>query len=203
MNKISLTEIGTSLTLLAALAFISGCAERKPKLWIDPPLGAAAHPDSSDKKLYYQVEDKATGKKHNLVIPIDHNPENLVIEQRKSNAAGDSDVTSADAIIQSGKLPLATATGGPEASSSYLRALTRLEALYDQAKYSEALIQITPMIEQYPKQARLHVMQGTLFKRVGEVKLAIKAYQEAARLEPENLKLKEAILKLEIGGNRG
>ena len=45
--------------------------------------------------------------------------------------------------------------------------------------------------------AKLHVMQGTLYKKIGEKKLAYQAYQRAFALDKDNVRLQEAMDKLQ------
>ncbi len=192
--------------LYGALSLISwvGCAEKKTRLWIEPPVGSDSDKTHS-QKLFYQVEDVHGGKKESLMIPIQQTPDNLTLEENKGENKthpGDSEVslaTRADQQIRDGKLSITHKTGAP--TVSYLRGLSEVEALYQKKMYTESLIKLAPLIEQYPQQTRLFVMQGTLFKKMGEKKLALEAYQKAQKLDSQNPEIMEAVLKIqdEIG----
>ncbi|MGZ3687703.1 MAG: hypothetical protein ACXVBW_05355, partial [Bdellovibrionota bacterium] len=102
---------------LGILMTSTGCAERKTRIWIDPPIG---YESSTPKKLYYQVEDVSSGKRENLTIPLEQTPENLVVEQRKSAGSApegtqlaSSEATKADREIRDGKLPDIKAASAP------------------------------------------------------------------------------------------
>lgn len=177
-----------------------GCAAKKTRLWIEPPIGTEAT-ERNPQKLYYQVEDVQAGKKESLAIPLQQMPENLVVEQR-GKSSSESEIalaTKADRQISDGKLPDANTSSAP--TVSYLRGLSEVEAMYQKRQYSEALVHLAPLIEQYPKQSRLFVMQGTLFRKIGEKKLALDAYKRAQQIEPNNPALEEAVLRTqdEIG----
>lgn len=196
MNK----RINFGLLLLLSL---SSCAEKKTRVWIDPPLGLETGSGNS-QKLYYQIEDVQAGKKENLIIPLRQTPHNLVVEEKKKNSEEDATlslVTQADKQIQDGKLAFGQKVGAP--TVSYLRGLAEVEGLYKNKKYSEALVKIGPLIEQYPQQSRLFVMQGTLFRKIGERKLSLQAYKKAQELDRGNPAIEEAVLKAqdEVGGS--
>ena len=193
MNRI-LAWAGMTLPLLGTLGSM-GCAEKKTRIWIDPPIGYETG-DKNPRNLYYQMEDTQSGKKESLAIPLDQMPENLVVEDQKKHKAGssDQDVTKADQMITRGKLPDATANSP---TLSYLRGLQEVEDLYQKAQFNEAIVKITPLIEQYPKQARLFMMQGTLFRKIGEKQLAYQAYKRAHELDQANPAVEEAFLRVQ------
>ncbi len=193
------------LSLLSILAFIA-CAEKKTRVWIDTPMGMDAEKLNS-KNLSYHVEDVNQGKKENLTIPVNQIPDQLVVQTRKkSSTSGQEDgdlavITQADQQIRDGKLTSVSPDGAPKIS--YLRVVSDIESLYLKKHYSEALVKLAPLIEQYPKQTKLFVMQGTLFKKIGENKLALDSYKKAKELEPNNASIEESILRVqaEVGSN--
>jgi hypothetical protein len=196
----SLIYIVITVSLLAGL----GCVEKKSRLWIDPPPGFEDS-EKNSQKLYYQVEDMQSGKKENLIIPLSHMPENLVVsadgkEAFKSDAQLAS-ATKADRMISDGKLADSQNVETP--TLSYLKGLTEVEDLHQKRQFTEALVRVAPLIEQYPRQPRLLIMQGTLFRKIGEKKLALEAYRRAQKLDPKNPALEEAVLRgmEESGGN--
>ncbi len=181
--------------VLLATGLVSGCAEKKTRLWIEPPPGY----DPSErraKKLYYQVEDIQSGKRENIMIPIEQTPDNLIVENHKSNSTPNEStiagVTKADQQLK---------TSGARPTLSYLLGMQAVEGLYQNRKFTEALVQIAPLIEEYPDQVRLHMMQGTLYRKLGEKKLAYQSFQKAQRLDRGNAEIEEVVLRLqdEIG----
>lgn len=146
------------------------------------------------------MEDIQSGKKENLTIPLEQTPENLIVENHKPFSAKGSVsemtlVTPADRQIREGKLPEGKADAAP--TVSYLLGMEDVESLYQKQKYTEALVRINPLIEQYPQQARLYVMQGTLFRKIGEKKMAFQAYKQAMKIEKNNPEIEEAVLRLQ------
>lgn len=183
--KRSMIYLSMTVTLVA-----SGCAENRKKIWIDPPIGYE-HSSASAKKLYYQVEDVQTGKRENLTIPMEQTPENLVIEGAKDTSDRSEQVataTKADQLLLS---------PGSKPKISYLRGLQDVETLFKKKEYSEALIHLAPLIEQYPNQPRLFAMQGTLYRMIDEKKLAYEAYKKAHQLDGSNVQYEEAMMRLQ------
>lgn len=196
-------RVSTTLIFAVIAGAGMGCAEKKARIWIEPPPGVQTS-EKNPQKLYYQVEDIQTGKKENLIIPLNNLPENLVVQDNKKPHDVElefSKATDADRQISNGKLPSPKSSDKP--TVSYLRGLAEVEDLYQKQKFSEALVRLAPLVEQYPKQSRLYVMQGTLFRKIGEKKLALQAYQKAQQLDPNNPSLEEAVLKSqdELGGS--
>ncbi len=182
------------VAILFVLLMGAGCAEKKSRIWIDPPVGIEVT-ERNPQKIYYQIEDMQSGKKESLTIPLQQMPENLVVEQ-KNKPAPESELalaTRADKQISAGQILSAGATTTP--TLSYLHGLAEVESMYQKKQYAEALVRIAPLLEEYPKQSRLFVMQGTLFRRIGEKKLALASYKRAQQLEPNNPTLEEAVLK--------
>lgn len=186
-----ITFVGCAVSLATA----SGCAEKKTRLWIDPPPGTDVA-DRATQKLYYQIEDVQGGKKESMAIPLQQMPENLVVQQ-KASPHSESELqlaTEADRQISDGKLPDAAAKP-LKPTVSYLRGLAEVEGLYQKRQFSEALVRLAPLIEQYPKQSRLFAMQGTLYRRIGEKKLSLDAYSRAQKLDSSSATLEDAVLR--------
>lgn len=194
------------IILLGSLALAAtSCAEKKTRIWIEPPPGYDVT-EKNSRKLYYTTEDIHTGKKENMIIPIDQASENLVVENRQKSSEKDdsfSTVTKADDQLVNGGAPAAGSLNLAPPTISYLRGLKDIEDLYQKQQFTEALVRITPLIEQYPQQARLFAMQGTLYKRIGEKKLALRAYKRAQSADRSNPDYVEAAMKLEseLGGS--
>jgi hypothetical protein len=188
------------LSSLAVAATLFGCAEKQTRTWIDPPPGYEST-RRSGKSLYYQIDDLQSGKRESIRIPVEQAPQNLVLEDHKAKKAGAdgdlSEATKADHAIETGKLAATGQAGAP--TISYLRGVQEVEDLYQKQQFNEALIRIQPLIEQYPARAKLFAMQGTLFKRIGERKLAAQAYRKAHDLDKDDASIEEAYLRTQDG----
>lgn len=183
-----------ALTALALSVALSACAEKKTRLWIDPPIGTEAS-ERSPNKLYYQIEDVQSGKRESVSIPLQQMPENLVVQQKATPKTEDglALATQADRQISDGKAAAPAKSGKP--TVSYLRGLSEVEGFYQKRQFSEALVRLAPLIDQYPKQSRLFTMQGTLYRKIGEKKLAAQSYKRAQELDRNDPMLEEAMLK--------
>jgi tetratricopeptide (TPR) repeat protein len=178
---------------------VFACAEKQTRTWIDPPPGyESSKRPGQGKNLYYQIEDLQSGKRESFSIPVEQAPENLVLEDhraKKSGPEGDtSEATQADRAIETGKLQAGPASSGAP-TISYLRGIQEVEDLYQKQQFNEALIRIQPLIEQYPTQPKLFAMQGTLYRRIGERRLAQQAYKRAHELDKDDAAIEEAYLR--------
>lgn len=193
MKKLILMAIG--------LGFVIGCSTPEQKrVWIKPPNGWE-NSQARYQKIYYQVDDAKTGKRERIMIPLNETPEQLVISDPKMQDASLSNqvlATEADQVLKQASAQDPAA----RAQVSYLAGIQKVEDLYRQGDYSKALIHIAPLIKDYPKKSRLFAMQGTLYRQIGEPKMAIGAYTQAKNLEPKNLRYAEVIddLQMELEG---
>lgn len=155
---------------------------------------------SSARNLTFRTEDMQSGKKENLVIPLNHPPENLVIETQPTDGANDGSgigsATQADELLHEGKLP-ANMDKNVKPKLSYLRGVESVQRLFSQGQHNEALIRLSPLLEQYPDQARLFLMQGTLYRKIGEKKMASLSFKRARELDPGNPLIDEALMKIQ------
>lgn len=83
----------------------------------------------------------------------------------------------------------------PEAKTSYLGALDTIKSLYKKGRYEVALIEIDKLLKYYPTDSKLHEMKGTLLNRLGYTDIAMKAWQQALRLNPGNKALVKYVAK--------
>lgn len=191
-----------TFSIAIVLVLLVGCAERKARLWIDPPLGY--DPGKSPRNLVYKVEDIESGKRESVMIPVTQVPKNLVLEggPKSSSSSELEAATKADQYIRDGKLPSADKAG--RASVSYLKGLEQVQNLYAQKSFHEALITLAPLLEQYPDRAKLFTMQGTLYRKLGEKKLAYQSFKRSLQLDASNASVEEAAagLAAEIGEER-
>jgi len=192
------------MIVIGTLALMmSACAERKARLWIEPPPGYLSRRATQDKILYHS-EDLASGKKTTLVIPVTVSPQKLVVMDKvKSRKMGINlaSSTKADQILSKNSSKGKSAkSGGKEKNEptvSYFLGVEQIEKMFEAERYADAVTQITYLLEQYPEQARLHLMQGTLFRRMGEPRLALASYQQFLKKEKENPKVEEIIAQLQ------
>ena len=77
----------------------------------------------------------------------------------------------------------------PASDQSYLAQMDHLKQLYKKARYEAALLEIDDMLRSYPTDPKLYEMRGTLFERMGRGDLALKAWNQAYRFDPENQSL--------------
>lgn len=173
---------------LMAMCLVMACADKPVKLVIDPPAGSESK--SAQSHVLYQTQDAATGKTETVTIPVGQLPQRLLIEEKSQKS---------DAAIPSATLADQRFAGesGKTLSVSYLKGIEKVEKLYQNQKYQDALISLAPLVEEYPNQAKLHVMQGTIYRRLGEKRHAYTAYKKALALDTNNLRVQQAVDKLE------
>jgi tetratricopeptide (TPR) repeat protein len=85
----------------------------------------------------------------------------------------------------------------PEKQKSYLGAVDRIKQLYRTGRYEAALLLTDDMLREYPTSPRLYEMRGTLFERIGQSELALKAWKQALRFNPGNEPLRRFIARKE------
>jgi Tfp pilus assembly protein PilF len=115
------------------------------------------------------------------------------------NAQKDATTPSAMATIADKNFAQSPEKQSPKIS--YLKGVESVERLFNQKKYADALIQIAPLLSEYPNQTKLWIMQGTLYKKIGEKRLAYQAFKKAGTLDPNNVQVQRAsdLLQSEIG----
>lgn len=193
---------GNKLSFAVIAILICACAQKKARLWIEPPVGHSGT-NSSSRNIFYRVEDAHTGKKESLYIPLNQPPQNLVVETNNKGGEGEENiaVTKADEFLHQGKLPEAQDKKLPP-TLSYLRGIQEVERLFAGEQHNEALVRLTPLLEQYPDQPRLYLMQGTLYRKIGEKKMALLSFKRAQELDKDNPLIEEALMRTQddLGG---
>jgi hypothetical protein len=76
---------------------------------------------------------------------------------------------------------------------SFLTALARIAEMYSSHRYELALIEAADLGQQYPKEARVEAMKGTLFQKLGKTDLAREAWKKALELDPTDVTVAEAL----------
>lgn len=72
----------------------------------------------------------------------------------------------------------------PGGIPSYTLGIQFVKELFQDKKYEDALIEANELLHYYPKSAQLLLMKGTLHQRLGQIDLALTAYQRSAEYEP-------------------
>jgi tetratricopeptide (TPR) repeat protein len=82
---------------------------------------------------------------------------------------------------------------------SYLGGMARVKEMYASRRYELALIELVNLETEYPNDARLLAMKGSLYLKLGQPKLARQAWEKALSINPEDLGLAEALRTLAAG----
>lgn len=81
----------------------------------------------------------------------------------------------------------------PTASSSYLGGIDHIKQLFRLARFEVALVEADEMIREYPTDATLYEMRGTLLDRLGRRELALQSWNQSLRFNPKNAGLRRFI----------
>lgn len=76
---------------------------------------------------------------------------------------------------------------------SYLSALAKIAEMYASHRYELALIDAVELEQQYPKEARIEAMKGSLYQKLGKADLAREAWKKALELDPSDVTVAEAL----------
>ncbi len=78
-------------------------------------------------------------------------------------------------------------------AKSYLGAMARIAEMYAAHRYELALIEVVDLGQQYPKEARVEAMKGSLYQKLGKTQLAREAWKKALELDPSDAVVAEAL----------
>lgn len=81
-------------------------------------------------------------------------------------------------------------------SKSYLGTLAKVGEMYGAHRYELALIEVVDLEQQYPNDARVLAMKGSLFQKLGRSKLAREAWKRALEIDPSDVTVAEALRAL-------
>ena len=81
-------------------------------------------------------------------------------------------------------------------SKSYLATLAKLGEMYGSHRYELALIEVVDLEQQYPKDARLQAMKGSLYQKLGKSGLAREAWKKSLEFDPTDATVAEALRAL-------
>jgi tetratricopeptide (TPR) repeat protein len=115
-------------------------------------------------------------------------------------AADEEMLADSTARAAAGGLPDATSKAvdarGAAKKKSYLGSLARVNEMYAAKKYELALIEVVSLEKEYPQDARILSMKGSLYLKLGKVKLAREAWEKALQASPNDHGLAEALREL-------
>jgi len=78
-------------------------------------------------------------------------------------------------------------------SKSYLATLAKVGEMYSAHRYELALIEVVDLEQQYPKDARLQAMKGSLYQKLGKSALARDAWKKSLEYDPTDATVAEAL----------
>ena len=110
--------------------------------------------------------------------------------------ASEADREIIDAKKAAGEAVPEAAAEGAEVSS-YLQTLARVRALYQRRQYELALVELVALDRQYPDDARILAMKGTLYKKLGRLDEARRAWERVLVIDPDNRAVARALEALE------
>lgn len=82
---------------------------------------------------------------------------------------------------------------------SYLGGVARVKEMFVSRRYELALIELVNLEKEYPNDARLLAMKGSLHVKLGQPKLARQAWEQALSINPDDLGIAEALRTIASG----
>ena len=82
---------------------------------------------------------------------------------------------------------------------SYLGGVARVKEMFVSRRYELALIELVNLEKEYPNDARLLAMKGSLYVKLGQPKLARQAWEKALSINPDDLGIAEALRTIASG----
>ncbi|HEX8824114.1 MAG TPA: tetratricopeptide repeat protein [Archangium sp.] len=82
---------------------------------------------------------------------------------------------------------------------SYLGGVARVKEMYSSRRYELGLIELVNLETEYPNDARLLAMKGSLYLKLGQPKLARQAWEKALSINPDDLGVAEALRAIASG----
>lgn len=77
--------------------------------------------------------------------------------------------------------------------AGYLSSVAKVKELYVARRYELALIELVDLMEDYPEDAQLYSMKGSLYLKLGRAKLAREAWEKSLSINPNDLGVAEAL----------
>ena len=82
---------------------------------------------------------------------------------------------------------------------SYLGGIAKISEMYSARRYELALIEVVNLESEYPNDARLLSMKGSLYLKLGKARLAREAWEKALTINPDNAGVAEALRSVALG----
>lgn len=89
----------------------------------------------------------------------------------------------------------------PVVDESYLAKVDFIKQLFHGGRHEAALMEIDTLIKQYPTNARLYEMRGTVLDRIGYPDLALRSWKQALEFEPGKVALRKVVERREAQRN--
>jgi len=86
----------------------------------------------------------------------------------------------------------------PAMDQSYLAKLDIVKQLFKSSRYEAAMIELDRMVKEYPTDAKLYEMRGTLLDRMGYQELALRSWKQSLEFKPDQVALKKVVDKREL-----
>lgn len=86
----------------------------------------------------------------------------------------------------------------PAMDDSYLAKVDIVKQLFRSQRFEAALIETDRMLKEYPTDAKLYEMRGTLLDRMGYRDLALRSWKQSLEFNPNQLALKKVVDKREL-----
>jgi tetratricopeptide (TPR) repeat protein len=86
----------------------------------------------------------------------------------------------------------------PAMDRSYLAKIDIIKQLFRSNRFEAALIEVDRVIKEYPTNARLYEMRGTLLDRLGYKELALRSWKQSLEFKPDQVALKKVVDKREL-----
>lgn len=77
--------------------------------------------------------------------------------------------------------------------AGYLSGVAKVKELYLARRYELALIELVDLQDDYPEDAQLYSMKGSLYLKLGRAKLAREAWEKALSINPNDVGVAEAL----------
>lgn len=180
----------------------------------DAPLGRTPPSTSADRFVIrtisgsteYVVEIPHAGRDYDVEVPIARSSSDSSRKYRIKNAQ----MTDRELVSSMPKVSQATEQermlldkafgvgekGGPKQSPSYSLGINKINELYRKGKFEFALIEINNLMTFYPTSVKLYKMKGSVLIKLGNYKLAEKAWTRASDLSPNDPVIKKGIARL-------
>ena len=168
------------LALLGLALSLSACAQRRLALPAEMrPVAATASQPAPSRQVLRMTEG---GRLWEMELP----PDGAEWEVRVPLHGVQPELTAADREGVSPDAP----------QKSLLTGLATVNELFTTRRYELALVELVELERQYPKEARVAAMKGTLYLKLGKKTLARESWSRALQADPEDRGTAEALRQL-------